>query len=121
MKTIAKVLIALIAAEHLGILIMEMFFWDHPVGRGVFNLTPEFSAKTAYMAMNQGLYNGFLAVGLLWGLLAKKRDVTVFFLLCVLVAGIFGAATVKSSILYVQAVPAFLALIAVWLSGKRSA
>ena len=120
MKLIATLLVALIAFEHIGILAMEMFFWDHPIGRGIFNMTREFSAATKVNAANQGLYNGFLAAGLIWGLLTKKRDVTIFFLLCVLVAGIFGGLTAKTSILYVQAVPAALALVAVWVSGRRA-
>lgn len=84
-------------------------------------MTPEFSKETAAMAMNQGLYNGFLAAGLLWGLIAKKRDVVNFFLICVLVAGIFGAITVKPTILTVQALPAALALILVWISRRSKA
>ncbi len=121
MKLIATLIVALIAAEHIGIMIMEMFFWDHPVGRGIFDMSAELSAETKVNAANQGLYNGFLAAGLIWGLIAKKRDVTIFFLLCVLAAGIFGGFTAKPSIFYVQALPAALALAAVWMSGRRDA
>ncbi len=110
MKLIATLLVALVAAEHFGILVLEMFFWDHPVGREVFDMTAEESAISATLAANQGLYNGFLAAGLIWGLAAKKRDVIIFFLLCVIVAGVFGAATAKFSILFTQALPAVLAL-----------
>lgn len=76
----------------------------------MFDLTEEFAQATYFMAQNQGLYNGFLAAGLIWGLLAKKRDVTIFFLLCVIVAGVFGAITVSPTIFAAQAVPAILAL-----------
>ena len=117
MKIIAGLLIALVTFEHLGILALEMFFWDHPIGRERFDMTEEFSRDTAALAANQGLYNGFLAAGLFWGLLAKKRDVVIFFLTCVLAAGVFGAVTAKFSILYIQAAPAALALAAVLASG----
>lgn len=110
MKLIATALTALVALIHSGILVLEMFFWDHPVGRKVFNMTEEQSTLSAVLAANQGLYNGFLAAGLIWGLVAKKRDVIIFFLGCVIVAGVFGAATAKFSILFTQALPAVLAL-----------
>ncbi len=110
MKLIATLLTALVAFIHSGILVLEMFLWDHPIGRRVFDMTEEQSAFSAVLAANQGLYNGFLAAGLFWGLIAKKRDVIIFFLLCVIVAGVFGAATAKFSILYSQALPAVLAL-----------
>lgn len=110
MKTLATLLTALVALLHFGFLILEMFLWKHPIGRKVFGTTEQFAADTAFMAQNQGLYNGFLAVGLIWGLTAKKRDVTIFFLLCVIAAGIYGAITVKPTIFVVQAVPAILAL-----------
>ncbi|MFT5572380.1 MAG: putative membrane protein [Cryomorphaceae bacterium] len=83
-------------------------------------MTPEVSASSAVLAMNQGLYNGFLAAGLFWGLLAKKADVIVFFLLCVIVAGVFGAITAKPTILFTQATPAALALLVFYLSRKSS-
>ena len=116
MKVIAILLIAFVALEHIGILVLEMFFWDHPIGRERFGTTPEFSAQSAVLAANQGLYNGFLAAGLLWGLAAKKRDVLVFFLSCVAIAGVYGGLTAQTSILYVQAAPAALALIALGAS-----
>lgn len=112
-KVVSTALVALVALLHLGILVLEMFFWDHPVGRKVFNMTEAQSSSSAILAMNQGLYNGFLAAGLLWGLASKKRDVVVFFLLCVVVAGIFGSATAKFTILFTQALPAALTLVAV--------
>lgn len=110
MKSLATLLTGLVALLHIGFLTLEMFLWQHPIGRKVFDTTQQFAADTAFMAQNQGLYNGFLAAGLLWGLMAKKRDVTIFFLLCVIVAGIYGAMTVSPTIFLVQAVPAILAL-----------
>ena len=110
MRVIANVLIGLVALSHLGFLVLEMFFWDHPVGRKVFSLTPEISASTAALAANQGLYNGFLAAGLVWALWADRRDLRVFFLGCVIVAGVFGGLTAKTSILFIQALPASIAL-----------
>ena len=110
MSVIANVLIGLVALSHLGFLVLEMFFWDHPVGRKVFSLTPEISARTAALAANQGLYNGFLAAGLGWALWADRRDLKVFFLGCVIVAGVFGGMTAKTSILFIQALPAAIAL-----------
>ncbi len=111
---IASVLIALVALLHVYFMYLEMVAWDTPAGRKAFGLTPEFSAASKALAMNQGLYNGFLVAGLVWGLWLGEAGfaVKVFFLACVLVAGLFGAATVGIKILYVQAVPAALALIA---------
>ncbi len=100
----------LVAISHIGILILEMFFWDHPVGRKIFDMTPDVSELSAVLAANQGLYNGFLAAGLFWGLLAGRRDVKIFFLTCVVIAGVFGAATAKASILFTQGLPALIAL-----------
>jgi putative membrane protein len=116
---LANVLTGFVALSHLGFLVLEMFFWDHPVGRRLFGMTPEVSASSATLAANQGLYNGFLAAGLVWGLLAGRRDVKLFFLCCIVIAGIFGAATAKTSILFTQALPAALALAAVLLVRKR--
>ncbi len=110
MRVIANVLIGLVALSHLGFLVLEMFLWDHPIGRKVFGLTPELSARTAALAANQGLYNGFLAAGLVWALWADRRDLQIFFLGCVVVAGVFGGLTAKRSILFVQALPAAVAL-----------
>lgn len=111
MKMIAFTAALLVGALHVGILVLEMFFWDHPVGREIFDMTAEESASSAVLAMNQGLYNGFLAAGIFWGLLARKRDVVLFFLGCVVVAGIFGAATAKPTILLTEAAPAALAFL----------
>jgi putative membrane protein len=96
-----------------------MFFWNHPVGRKVFAMTPEFSASSAVLAMNQGLYNGFLAAGLAWGIIGSRKDIKLFLLACAVVAGIFGAVTAKPTILLAQALPAASAIIAVLLSSRR--
>jgi len=112
MTTAANIAIALVALLHLYFLVLEMFLWDQPFGRRTFRLTPEFAAASKGLAANQGLYNGFLAAGLVWGLVlgAAGIDVKVFFLACVIVAGLFGGATVNRNILFVQAVPGIIAL-----------
>lgn len=117
MKIVSGLAVFLVAALHAGFLTLEMFFWDHPVGRKIFAMTAEQSANTAVLAANQGLYNGFLAAGLLWGLIARKRDVQIFFLLCVIVAGVFGAATAKPTILLTQALPGAIALALLLVAG----
>ena len=119
MNIVANALTGLVAVEHVGILVLEMFFWDHPVGRKVFGMTPEVSASSAVLAANQGLYNGFLAAGLVWALWADRRELKIFFLACVAVAGVFGAATAKTSILFTQAFPAAVALGLVILASRR--
>ena len=119
MKIIANALIGLVALSHVGFLILEMFFWDHPVGRKIFGMTPEVAAASARLAANQGLYNGFLAAGLVWALWADRRELKLFFLGCVIVAGVFGGLTAKTSILFTQALPAALALVAVVASSRR--
>lgn len=122
MKTAARLLTALVALEHLYILVLEMFLWTKPAGMRAFGLTPEFAEQTAVLAANQGLYNGFLAAGLIWGLFLKDAgmSVRVFFLICVVVAGVFGAVTAKPSILFVQAVPALVALVVTLMASRRS-
>lgn len=112
MQTAAQLLTALVALLHLYFLVLEMFLWTKPYGRRVFALTPEKAELTKSLAANQGLYNGFLAAGLGWGLLAGAdgHTIKVFFLSCVIIAGIFGAATANRKILWVQAVPGALAL-----------
>jgi putative membrane protein len=117
MKSLSLLLIAIVALEHVGFLILEMVLWDRPAGRRIFNTSPEFAAASKPLAANQGLYNGFLAAGLLWALLADRMDLKVFFLACVIVAGLFGAATVSARIAAVQALPAMLALAAVLAAG----
>ncbi len=119
LKKIANFITGLVAIEHIGILILEVFYWDHPVGRKIFNMTPEVSNLSATLAANQGIYNGFLAAGLIWGLVADRRDVKIFFLSCVVIAGIAGAITAKPSILFTQAMPAFIGLI-LWLINKKN-
>ena len=113
MRIIALLLVAFVALSHVTFLILEMFYWNDPVGREIFGTTPEVAATTAALAANQGLYSGFLAAGLLWGLFAGRRDIKVFFLCCVIAAGVYGGLTTKMSILYVQGVPALAALVAV--------
>ena len=123
MKKTATVLTAIVAIEHLYILVLEMFLWTKPAGLRAFGLTQEFAEQTAVLAANQGLYNGFLAAGLIWSLLRKEdgMSIRVFFLGCVVVAGVFGAITAKPSILYVQAVPALVALVATLLARRANA
>ena len=120
MLRLPGILVALVAVLHVGFLVLEMFLWTTPVGLKTFNMTPEFASSTMVLAANQGLYNGFLAAGLIWGLVAKENAtaIRVFFLGCVVVAGIFGAATAKPSILFVQALPAALGLLAL-LAARR--
>lgn len=120
MEKLANLLTVLVAIEHIGILTLEMFFWDHPVGRRIFGMTPEISSASAVLAMNQGLYNGFLAAGLIWSLITSRREVTIFFLLCVITAGVFGGLTAKTSIILTQALPATIALAFVILSSNRN-
>lgn len=118
MKILSNALVVLVALLHLGFLALEMFLWSGPIGQRIFAMSPEFAAQSAVLAANQGLYNGFLAAGLGWGVLAGRRDVKVFFLVCVIIAGIFGGLTAKTTILYTQAAPGLLALAAVLLARK---
>ncbi|MFJ5368767.1 DUF1304 domain-containing protein [Bosea sp. CER48] len=115
---IASVLVGLVALIHIYIVVLEMWLWDTPRGRKAFGLTPEFAKQTKVLAANQGLYNGFLAAGLIWGLWLGSGGLAIkaFFLGCVVVAGLFGAATASRKILFIQALPAALALLAL-LSG----
>ena len=117
MSTAANAVVLIVALIHVYILVLEMVLWNTPRGRRAFDLTPEFAAQTKVMAANQGLYNGFLAAGLFWGLTLGDggHAVKVFFLLCVLVAGLFGAATASRKILFIQAVPAAIGLALLWL------
>jgi putative membrane protein len=115
---ISNILIGLVALIHIYIVYLEMFLWDKPQGMKAFGSTPEFAKASKVLAANQGLYNGFLAAGLIWGLWqgAAGFDVKVFFLLCVIIAGLYGAATASRKILFIQALPAGLALL-VLLAG----
>jgi putative membrane protein len=112
MSTAANIVIGLVALLHAYFMVLEMALWDKPYGRRVFRTTPEFAAASKKLAANQGLYNGFLAAGLLWGLYlgAAGLEVKIFFLACVIVAGVFGAVTVNRYILFVQALPGIVAL-----------
>jgi putative membrane protein len=119
MTLVAQILVGIVATLHLGFLILEMFLWNTPRGRATFGTTREFAAESSVLAANQGLYNGFLAAGLIWSLVAEDPvgfQAKVFFLVCVIIAGLYGAATVNKRILVIQAVPAALALAAVLLS-----
>ncbi len=110
MGVVADVATALVALLHLGFLVLEMFLWTKPLGLKVFRNTPEKAETTKVLAANQGLYNGFLAAGLAWGLIAGSQPLKVFFLSCVIVAGAYGAWSVSRRILWVQAAPATVAL-----------
>jgi putative membrane protein len=110
MEMIANILTGIVALLHFGFLYLEMFLWDKPRGMKSFRMTEEFAKQSKTLAMNQGLYNGFLAAGLIWGIFAGDA-VKIFFLSCVIIAGIFGAFTVSKRIFYMQAVPAILALV----------
>lgn len=113
MHALANALVGLVALLHAGFLVLEMFLWTTPYGRRVFSLTPEFAQASRTLAANQGLYNGFLAAGLVWGLAAGDEGfpIKLFFLSCVIVAGAYGAWTVSRRIFYVQALPAIAALL----------
>src|SRR5581483_5574444 len=114
----STILVFIVAVLHLGFLVLEMFIWTKPFGRRTFNLTPEFAQDSKTLAANQGLYNGFLAAGLIWSLFlgANGFGVKIFFLLCVIVAGIFGGFTASKRIFWIQALPAVIALGFVLLS-----
>ena len=120
MHLIAVALIVAVAALHLYFLLLEMFLWRTPVGLRTFRMTADFAESTTTLAANQGLYNGFLAAGLIWALIAygvpAGRSIITFFLVCIVIAGVFGAATVSRRILLVQAVPALLAGGFLWLA-----
>lgn len=119
MKLLADILVGLVIVLHLFFLVLEMFLWQTNFGLKIFGITPEIAAQTAVLAKNQGLYNGFLAAGLIWTFFFRndreKSTIRTFFLICIIIAGIFGAVTAKFSILFTQALPALLALIAVKL------
>jgi len=112
MTILANIAVAFVALLHVYFLVLEMFFWDKPLGLRTFRLTPEFAQASKSLAANQSLYNGFLAAGLLWGMLLGTTGdaIKIFCLLCIIVAGIFGALTVGKKILWIQAAPALAAL-----------
>lgn len=112
MTTLSIFLIALVAFLHLYFMILEMFLWTKPKGLKTFGLKKEFAEASKVLAANQGLYNGFLAAGLLWAIIAKNNETAIFFLTCVVVAGIYGAySTKKMKLFYIQSIPAFVALV----------
>jgi putative membrane protein len=120
MAILAHVLGVVVALLHLYFMVLEMFLWTTPTGRRAFGTTPEFAEASRTLAANQGLYNGFLAAGLLWGL-SRGHDgnaIVMFFLGCVVVAGVFGAATASRKILYVQALPGAVALVLTYLAHR---
>ena len=115
----ASIAVTFVAFLHLLFMILEMFFWTRPLGRRIFGLKHEQAAQTAVLAANQGLYNGFLAAGLIWSLASPVHStaISIFFLVCVIVAGVFGAITANRSILIIQALPGAIALAIVLTSG----
>ena len=121
MQLIAAVFVVAVAALHVFFLVLEMFLWTTPFGQRTFRTTPEFAESSKTLAANQGLYNGFLAAGLIWGLIAygvqAGRPILTFFLVCIVIAGVYGAATVSRRILVIQAVPALVAAGLLWLTG----
>ena len=119
MTIAANIVVGAVALLHLGFMVLEMFLWERPFGMRTFGLTPDIAHSSRALAANQGLYNGFLALGLLWGLVSGRRDLKVFFLCCVIAAGVYGGVTAKMSILYVQAGPALAALLVPHEIGHR--
>ena len=117
---LATAVIVVVALLHIYFAVLEIFLWQTPTGLRVFGMTPEQAATSAVLAANQGLYNGFLVAGLLWGAVSGRRDVRLFFLGCVVVAGVFGGLTAKLSILYIQALPALLGFLLVLASPRRT-
>ncbi len=119
MEIAGTILVALVAAEHLYILFLEMFMWTKPKGMKTFGTTPQQAESSKVLAANQGLYNGFLSAGLIWGLMHPVAEigsqVQIFFLLCVIVAGIYGGLTAKRSIMLVQGLPAMIALLSIFI------
>jgi putative membrane protein len=115
-SVVADVLVGLVALIHVYILVLEMFLWTAPRTRAGFGLTAEFAEETKVLAANQGLYNGFLAAALVWGLVADQFQLTLYGLVCVIVAGLYGAATATKRILFVQALPAALAVVALLIA-----
>jgi putative membrane protein len=118
MTIITDLIIIFVALLHVYFLVLEMFFWDKPLGLRTFGIKAEFAKASRSLAANQGLYNGFLAAGLLWGIAlgVNGSSIKIFFLLCVMIAGIFGALTANRKILYVQALPATIALILIGIN-----
>ena len=117
MNTLATVAVSIVILLHVFFMVLEMFLWNKPYGRKTFGLSKEYAQQTAKLAANQGLYNGFLAAGLLWGLVSTGGfDALIFFLSCIIIAGIYGSFTAKLSILWIQALPAAIAMALVILN-----
>jgi len=118
MRLLADSFVFIVAILHIAFMSLEMFFWNKPIGHKIFGLKPDYADKTRTLAANQGLYNGFLAAGLIWGLLAEQYafNLQVFFLGCVILAGVFGGITTNRLIIGVQALPGMFALILVFLA-----
>lgn len=113
MSFLTLAVVVIVALLHIGFMVLEMFLWEKPIGLKIFRQRPEQAAQSRVLAANQGLYNGFLAAGLIWGLslgMQGDNEVSIFFLCCIIVAGLFGAFTVSIKILYVQALPAAVGL-----------
>lgn len=115
MTLIANIFTGIVALLHISFLVLEMFLWTKPFGRKIFRMTDEYAQASASLAANQGLYNGFLAAGLIWGLIVDNFAIKAFFLSCVLIAGLYGWLTTKRSILYLQALPGLIALLLLFL------
>jgi putative membrane protein len=117
MAVAANIVVGVVAVLHVWFMVLEMFFWKKPLGLRTFHMTQAVADASAVLAANQGLYNGFLAAGLAWSLWINFLPAKVFFLVCVLAAGVFGAITVRRSILYIQALPAALGLLLLYVAG----
>jgi len=114
---LTSITVSIVILLHLSFMVLEMFLWNTPIGRKAFGLSQDFAEQSATLAANQGLYNGFMAAGLLWGLLSTGgTDALIFFLSCIIIAGVYGAATANRSILFLQALPAAVALALLTLS-----
>lgn len=114
MKLLSLLLVSFVSLQHFGFMVLEMYFWNKPLGLKVFKMGQTQADATHALAMNQGLYNGFLAAGLVYGLCQGDPKIQVFFLICVVIAGIFGAATASKNILFIQALPAAVAIVSVF-------
>jgi putative membrane protein len=121
MKFLSGFMIFLVALLHIGIMVLEMFFWTHPVGQKIFSMTAEVALSSEVLAMNQGLYNGFLGFGLLWSLISGNQSLKVFLLICIIIAGLFAGLTGETGALYVQALLGFITLLLVLKPKRRQA
>lgn len=120
MRILSTLLIVIVALLHIGFMGFEMFLWTMPEGQRISGMTPDRFALTAVLAANMGLYNGFIAAGLLWSAISDRRDLKIFFLVCVVMAGLFGAMSAMPAILFLQALPGALALAAVLAAKDRT-